>query len=84
MGTAAASAGTAGPFRGTTGRTEHSGYIAGIYYNPNQQRQIHAVAKKEAQVVRPLLRPARSPWKGSADGAAVPLLQQLPAARNHH
>ena len=53
---------------------------AGIYYNPNQQRQIHAVAKKEAQVVRPLLCPARSPWKGpaaQAEAAAVPILHQL-------
>ena len=38
-------------------------------------------------VVRPLLRLARSPSEGSAaqaDAAALPMLQQLPAARSHH
>ena len=38
-------------------------------------------------LVRPLLRPARSPSEGPAapaEVAAVPILQQLPAARSHH
>ena len=38
-------------------------------------------------LVRPLLRPARSPSEGPAapaEEAAVPMLQQLPAARSHH
>ena len=38
-------------------------------------------------LVRLLLRPARSPSEGPAapaDAAAVPMLQQLPAARSHH
>ena len=38
-------------------------------------------------LVRPLLSPARSPLEGlaaPAEAAAVPILQQLPAAHSHH
>ena len=49
------------------------------------RRKCRPLAAVYSGLVRPLLRPARSPSEGPAapaDAAAVPMLQQLPAARH--
>ena len=50
------------------------------------RRTCRPLAAVYSGLFRPLLRPARSPSEGPAapaEAAAVPILQQLPAARSH-